>query len=181
MKKITLCLSSSVLLLLFSCNNNKDTSSKLIFSHNAERDTTWINQQFTQEVGNAHSGNRVSVTEPLIPYSLGLHKTLGAISDKKINSVIISAWVYVSVELSSPLKGLLLVASIDGDSKNIYWTGIPADNKIKKGKEWTFVSEEIPLNSGFDQKSNYTFTGYVLNNAKIKILVDDVSFQFTTK
>lgn len=177
MKKIIFAAFSCAMLLITSCSKTNNNSDLLVFSHNAEFDSTWINEKFLQEFSKAHSGNRVSVTDSIMPFSLGFHKTLSSISSKKIKSVTISAWVYVDADQT--IKDLSLVASIDDKTKNIFWFSAPVKDKVKENRKWFFVSEEIPLNKNIDQQPNYTFTGYVLNNSKIKVLVDDISFRFT--
>jgi hypothetical protein len=179
MKKVILTAFVFTTLFMSSCSNKEDAvhSDLSIFSNDAELDTTWINEKFTQEFSKAHSGIKVSVTDSVMPFSLGFHKKFGSISNKKIKSVNISVWIYVDAD--QPIKDLSLVASIDDKAKNIFWYGMPVNSKVKENKKWIFVSEQIPFDKNIEQHTNYTFTGYVLNNSKIRVLIDDISFRFT--
>ncbi len=161
-------------LFLCSCTRSDE---KLVYNHDAEPDTTWINLQNTAEFEHSHSGNKVSVTDSTFPFSLALKKTISAIAKKPIKKVTISAWVWI--DSLSQLKDLSVVASIDEGSKNVFWAGLPVGGQIKEQGKWVFVKEELVFPDNI--KPNQRFTGYLLNNSKIRILIDDINFEFNTK
>lgn len=167
----------------FSCDNNlkkesdSATDDALVFSNDAEYSGVWINQKYLIDFPRAHSGNRVSITDTSIEYSLGFRKKLKDISSDNVRIVSIGAWLYVDSLIS--FKGLSIVASVDNSSKNIFWLSSNLENKITKAGEWIHVIDTVTLNTKQDPED--VFTGYIRNKTKSKVFIDDLEFRFYTK
>ncbi len=161
--------------IIYSCGKKKNIP--VIYFHNAEEDTTWINEKLLKEVDNAYSGKSVSVTDSLIQYSLGFRKTIGAISENPIQKVVVSAWV--NAENVDRLENALalVVAVNDPNDKNIFWESSSLKEQlIGKSGKWGFVRCEFKLPK--DILPQDKFSSYIWNNSKTRTLVDDIQFEF---
>lgn len=174
-------------LCMFSCSSEAEKQAEttqpsqavekpaqLRFFNNVEYGPEWINQQLLQSSAIAHSGNHVSVTDTSCPYSLGFRKALSELSSKKIASVTMGAWIYADPAV--PLKGLSLVASLNKGEQNVFWFGAAKGDALKGSGKWIYISETIPF--PLESQTDLVFSGYVLNNSKNKVLVDDIEFRF---
>lgn len=146
----------------------------LLVSNCEEPSPHWINESFLHEVPEAHSGKKVSVTDSVMPYSIGVKTALKELSDNRFKAVVIDAYVYADAPCG--VNTVSLVASLDANGKNDFWFGSPINPQLLEPHKWVHVQDSIP----FPGKTNLQqlFTGYVLNNSKNKVLVDDVGFRF---
>ncbi len=168
-----------IFLVLFFAKCSDKQSPILKFSHDAEKDTTWINEEFLRESPFAHSGKQVSYTDANINYSLGLKKRIGAISDKKLRKIIFSAWVYL--DSLSAFPRLEVVSSIDYNGKNISWTAFPLKDQVLESHKWTFVRAEFKFPYQSPPDPSHMYSVYILNTSKTTVLIDDVNCEFETE
>jgi hypothetical protein len=165
---------STTMLLLNSCfhKKNPEVKQSVIFSNNAEIDD-WTPVATIKQNANAHSGKYVSVIDSVNVYSLGLSKKIIDISTQKIDSVIISYWVYLK---NNSANACTVISVETPQGKSAYWDGPSLRSKAKELNKWIEVKESFKLPADTDK--NNVLKLYVWNKSKEEILLDDFKVEF---
>ncbi len=170
----TLLLLSTILIVSSCSTEEKKATEPVIMSSNNAEPGEWSTSFPSKRTDNAHSGRTVAVIDSATIYSLGYSKSLEDISKTKIDSVVFSYWIFLK-DKKATAKTVISIDKPD-NTKNLFWAGNPADEKVNEYNKWVHISESFKIPAGLDPKSIMKL--YVWNTSKEEILLDDFKVEF---
>ena len=172
MKKISYLISGVLIILLFSCSNNKDFS-PTFKGYLDEGD--WINPHTIGKYGGV-KGDYCSKVDSINQYSYGFKKLFSEISPNVITKIKASVWI----KLNDLTKKVVFVISVSGkDNKNIYWAGHDVNASIKEVNNWYKYEIEEVLPDFESEGARIDI--YVFNPNNNIAFVDDFEISFLEK
>ncbi len=170
MKKISLLLSSVLLLGIYSCS--KKNKSDLVFSNDIDSQCGWNSKALVIK-GTAHSGNYYTKVDSSIIYSDGFLAPIADISNKKFKGVKANVWALFK-NMNADAK---LVVSVEKNGQPLAWNASPLKNSIKNPDQWTSIACVVNIPAEADLSSAYVKV-FVWNLSKETILIDDFEVEF---
>ena len=121
-----------------------------------------------------HSGMFSNKLDSIHPYGLGFALPFKEISPRKLKTVKVTEWVYLSdkgeVSLAMEIKTF--------DNKSLIWNGIDVDEQISEIGKWRQVSTQFSLRNDSLNKPGNIVNIYTWDKGKKEVYVDDIKIEF---
>jgi hypothetical protein len=171
-KKILTSTLAVIAILISSCSGDKPVDNTYLITYDDVAGFTASPNNTLLISGIAHSGNTCTFVEKDFAYGATYKRKFSEFSSKKINKIILKAWVRKDVDNAN----LKLVCSIDKGTETVYWNGIDTKSQNLVKGEWKEIQGEYEV-SKFNLPDN-VINIYPLNDGDAKILMDDLLISF---
>ncbi len=143
-----------------------------------ESDDSWIGQVTYHEVGDAHSGNMVSIVDEKNLFGVGIRKKRKNFPMRDAQKLQVNLWVKYAD--TTGVRCALVYAVKDKNGKTIDWIGLPIERvSVLIPNQWVEVKGNFPL-VGKSNDPDDEIEVYVWNTTgKKKVMIDDMSVTFS--
>ncbi|HTB05897.1 MAG TPA: hypothetical protein VK806_03015 [Bacteroidia bacterium] len=159
------------LILLAACSQPKQGG--LIYYNDCESIKGWTTVTLSKE--KAHSGVYSNKIDTIHPYGLGTRLLFKDISDKKIQTVKVNAWVF----LKPRAKGKFVMEIRNHEGNTVLWDSYSYNYNTMETNNWHFVSKDFKVTDLASDLEN-TVAVYPMSDGKPDFYVDDIQVEFVT-
>jgi hypothetical protein len=121
-----------------------------------------------------HSGLYSNKLDELHEYSLGFASPIKDISPRRLKTVKVSEWVY----LSEKCDAVIAMEVKSPKNKSLTWKGIDLDEQVTEIGKWRQITTTFSLRSDTVNRPDNMLNIYTWDKGKKDIYVDDIRIEF---